>query len=120
MKKLIMLFTLVLSANVYASTTVIVCESRMGDAVNTEKNISDSTVYDHNKVIRFKHGVLEGIVQYKNERIIQMMIENTQNYTFTQIGQKALEQSNNSKGYVFMQDLKNDGQFMEISCEVIK
>ncbi len=118
MKKLIMFCMLFLSTNVFADK--IICETRAGNAVKSSDEITGVTISEEAKIMKFKNGVLEGIVQYKNERIIQMMIENTQNHTFTQISPKELEQSNTHAGYVFMQDLKNDGQFMEISCEVIK
>ncbi len=116
MKKLIMFCMLFLSTNVFADK--IICETRAGNAVKSSDEITGVTISEEAKIMKFKNGVLEGTVQYKERRIIQMMIENTQNHTFTQISPKVLEQ--NSKGYVFLQDLKNDGQFMELDCAVIK
>lgn len=115
MKRLIILGTLILSAN--ASADMLKCVSRTGDAVNKDSIQNETQVVSTNTVLKYEQGVLKAIVQFRSNRIIQMMIENTQNYTFTQLSQKALEEN---KGEIFLQDLKNDGQFIELSCSVIK
>ncbi len=115
MKKLIVLATLILSAT--ASADMIKCVSRTGDAVNEDSIKTETQAVSTNTVLKYEQGVLKATVQFKSNRIIQMMIENTQNYTFTQLSQKALS---DNEGEIFLQDIKNDGQFIELSCSVIK
>ena len=115
MKKLIVIATLILSAT--ASADMIKCVSTTGDAVNEDSIQNETQAVTTDTVLKYEQGVLKATVQFKSNRIVQMMIENTQNHTFTQLSQKALTEN---KGYVFLQDLKNNGQFIELSCSVIK
>ena len=115
MKKLFVLMTLILSAT--ASADMIKCVSRTGDAVNANSVQTETEAVTTDTVLKYEQGVLKATVQFRSNRIIQMMIENTQNHTFTQLGLKSLSEN---KGDIFLQDLKNDGQFIELSCAVIK
>jgi len=121
MKKSLLIAVVLLTTSVFADSNVvhnsINCQMTSGNSVQgSESKKTETRISKESTVMRFENGILVGTVQFKHDRIIQMMIENTKNYTFTQLNPMKIIEEN--KGYVFLQDIMNDGQFMEISCEL--
>lgn len=121
MKKSFLVAIVLFASSVFAdnnsSGDSISCQMTSGNSIQgSESKKSETRVSKESTVMRFESGIMAGTVQYKYGRIIQMMIENTKNFTFTQLNpMKIVEEK---KGEVFLQDIMNDGQFMEISCEI--
>lgn len=116
-KQILPMFLLLISSYVFAQpvTTTVTCRSNSGNAISPNSKKTEVKTASKNTVLRFQNNNLLSTVQFVDGRLIQMMIESTKNFTFTQLNmQKLIE---NGKGDVFLQDLKDNGDYLEVSCE---
>ena len=113
MRYVILMISL-LSLNVQAT---VHCDVSLGDAVGGKK-VSHSVDIEQDDLVEFKGETLLATVQYINGMLVQMMIEDTVNYSFAQIDQNTLIEQ--GKGNFTFQNHKNDGEYLSMSCEVVK
>ena len=108
---------LLISVLSFSANANVICDVRMGDAVGG-KSYKKTVVITKSQLVEFKGETLVGTVQYIDGMLAQMMIEDTKNYTFSQLDQKDLIEQ--GKGNFTFQNHKNDGEYMSMRCEVTK
>ena len=113
MKYIILLISLL---SLSAQATVH-CDVRLGDAVGGE-TVNHSVDIEKDDLVEFKGETLLATVQYIDGMLAQMMIEDTVNHSFAQFDQKTLIEQ--GKGNFTYQNHKNDGEYISMSCEVVK
>lgn len=118
MKKIIIALILLTSTTAFAGqgATSVTCRSESGSAIGRNSKKVEIKTASEDTVIRFRNNSLLSTVQFVDGRLIQMMVESTKTFTFTQLNMQKLVE--NGKGEVFLQDLKENGDYMEVSCEI--
>ncbi|HLW56995.1 MAG TPA: hypothetical protein VKY27_06395 [Bacteriovoracaceae bacterium] len=112
MKKLFLFLPLLISTS-YAST--LVCEYRAGDAIGGNK-IKEVRQLDKNGILQFEHGSLKAWVHFFEGNLTSMMIESSKTFNLSAIEMDELVQ--NGRGQLTFQDIKNNGEYMSLKCEV--
>jgi hypothetical protein len=94
----------------------LLCRVETGNAVTMEKKVEIRYV-EKDSVLRFQNRSLEGTVQFVRGRIVELGIVSKRTYTLSGLEMNRLVKDR--RGEVTFQDLKEDGIFMTLSCEIV-